>query len=42
MWLIMEVLTLTLTFLGLIVLILFLFFSSDSVNTKNLYIKENH
>jgi len=38
----MEVLTLTLTFLGPIVLILFLFFSSDSVNTKNLYIKENH
>jgi len=35
----MEVFQLTLTFLGLIGLN---YFSSDSVNTKNLYIKENH
>ena len=38
--LIMEVFQLTLTFSGLIGIILFLFLSSDSANTKNLYLKE--
>ena len=42
MRLIMEVFQLTLTFSALIGIILFLFISSDSANTKNLYIKENH
>ena len=38
----MEVFQLTLTFSGLIGIILFLLFSSDSANTKNLYLKENY
>ena len=38
----MEVFQLTLTFSGLIGIILFLLFSSDSVNTKNLYLKEKY
>jgi len=38
--LIMEVFQLKLTFSGLIGIILFLFLSSDSANTKNLYLKE--
>ena len=42
MRLIMEVFQLKLTFSALIGIILFLFLSSDSANTKNLYIKENH
>ena len=38
----MESLQLTLTFLSLIGIILFLFLSSNSANTKNLYLKENN
>ena len=38
----MEVFQLTLTFLGLIGIILILLFSSDSANTKNLYLKEKY
>ena len=42
MRLIMEIVQQSLTFLGLTGIILFLFLSSDSANTKNLYLKENN
>ncbi len=38
----MDVFQIILVFLGLIGVILFLFFSSDSANTKNMYLKENY
>ena len=38
----MEVFELTFTISGLIGIVLFFFLFSDSANTKNLYLRENH
>ena len=38
----MEVFQITLTFSGFIGIIVLLLFSSDSANTKNLYLKEKY